>query len=101
MFSMVISNDFQNLYMLFYSLLILGEKWHKSRANIHESLIVQSNGWAQLDSNWLYWDFPISDISSIPIFSKRCQMRIPLDRQSAIPLYQQIETHLRQGILSG
>jgi GntR family transcriptional regulator / MocR family aminotransferase len=28
-------------------------------------------------------------------------MRIPLDRQSAIPLYQQIETYLRQGILSG
>jgi GntR family transcriptional regulator / MocR family aminotransferase len=28
-------------------------------------------------------------------------MRIPLDRQSAVPLYQQIETHLRQGILSG
>jgi GntR family transcriptional regulator/MocR family aminotransferase len=28
-------------------------------------------------------------------------MRIPLDRQSAIPLYQQIKTHLRQGILSG
>jgi GntR family transcriptional regulator/MocR family aminotransferase len=28
-------------------------------------------------------------------------MRIPLDRQSVIPLYQQIETHLRQGILSG
>lgn len=28
-------------------------------------------------------------------------MRIPLDRQSAVPLYQQIKTHLRQGILSG
>jgi GntR family transcriptional regulator / MocR family aminotransferase len=28
-------------------------------------------------------------------------LRIPLDRQSAIPLYQQIETFLRQGILSG
>ncbi len=28
-------------------------------------------------------------------------MRIPLDRQSEIPLYQQIESHLRQGILSG
>lgn len=28
-------------------------------------------------------------------------MRIPLDRQSAVPLYQQIETYLRQGILSG
>lgn len=28
-------------------------------------------------------------------------MRIPLDRQSPLPLYQQIETHLRQGILSG
>ncbi|HET9914600.1 MAG TPA: PLP-dependent aminotransferase family protein [Anaerolineales bacterium] len=28
-------------------------------------------------------------------------MRIPLDRQSAIPLYQQIKTYLRQGILSG
>jgi GntR family transcriptional regulator/MocR family aminotransferase len=28
-------------------------------------------------------------------------MRIPLDRQSVIPLYQQIETYLRQGILSG
>lgn len=28
-------------------------------------------------------------------------MRIPLDRQSATPLYQQIETYLRQGILSG
>jgi GntR family transcriptional regulator/MocR family aminotransferase len=28
-------------------------------------------------------------------------MRIPLDRQSSIPLYQQIETYLRQGILSG
>ena len=28
-------------------------------------------------------------------------MRIPLDRQSPEPLYQQIKTHLRQGILSG
>ena len=28
-------------------------------------------------------------------------MRIPLDRQNAVPLYQQIKTHLRQGILSG
>jgi GntR family transcriptional regulator / MocR family aminotransferase len=28
-------------------------------------------------------------------------MRIPLDRQSTVPLYQQIETYLRQGILSG
>jgi GntR family transcriptional regulator/MocR family aminotransferase len=28
-------------------------------------------------------------------------MRIPLDRQNSIPLYQQIETYLRQGILSG
>ena len=28
-------------------------------------------------------------------------MRIPLDRHSMIPLYQQIETYLRQGILSG
>jgi GntR family transcriptional regulator / MocR family aminotransferase len=28
-------------------------------------------------------------------------MRIPLDRQSAKPLYQQIKTHFRQGILSG
>ena len=28
-------------------------------------------------------------------------MRIPLDRQSSIPLYQQIKTHLRNGILSG
>ncbi len=28
-------------------------------------------------------------------------MRIPLDRQSQIPLYEQIETYLRQGILSG
>ena len=28
-------------------------------------------------------------------------MRIPLDRQSSIPLYQQIETYIRQGILSG
>ena len=28
-------------------------------------------------------------------------MRIPLDRQSSVPLYQQIEGYLRQGILSG
>lgn len=28
-------------------------------------------------------------------------MRIPLDRESNIPLYQQIKTHLRSGILSG
>lgn len=28
-------------------------------------------------------------------------MRIPLDRQSVVPLYQQIESYLRQGILSG
>lgn len=28
-------------------------------------------------------------------------MRIPLDRQSEIPLYQQIRSHLRQGILAG
>ena len=28
-------------------------------------------------------------------------MRIPLDRQSAIPLYQQIKTYMRDGILSG
>src|SRR5215216_5806998 len=34
-------------------------------------------------------------------YSMRYKMRIPLDRQSEIPLYQQIETYLRQGILSG
>ncbi|HEY3475026.1 MAG TPA: GntR family transcriptional regulator, partial [Anaerolineales bacterium] len=28
-------------------------------------------------------------------------MRIPLDRQSQVPLYQQIEDYLRQGILTG
>ena len=28
-------------------------------------------------------------------------MRIPLDRHSEVPLYQQIETYLRKGILSG
>jgi GntR family transcriptional regulator/MocR family aminotransferase len=28
-------------------------------------------------------------------------MRIPIDRQSPVPLYEQIENHLRQGILSG
>src|SRR5512134_3207279 len=28
-------------------------------------------------------------------------MRIPLDRQSTVPLYQQIEDYLRQGILTG
>src|SRR6476661_1945984 len=28
-------------------------------------------------------------------------MRIPIDRQSAIPLYQQIETYLRQSIDTG
>jgi DNA-binding transcriptional MocR family regulator len=28
-------------------------------------------------------------------------MRIPLDRQSDVPLYRQIETFLREGILSG
>ena len=28
-------------------------------------------------------------------------MRIPLDRQSAVPLYRQIESYLRQSILSG
>lgn len=28
-------------------------------------------------------------------------MRIPIDRQSTVPLYQQIKTYLRQGILSG
>jgi DNA-binding transcriptional regulator YhcF (GntR family) len=28
-------------------------------------------------------------------------MRIPLDRQSREPLYQQIRNYLRQGILSG
>jgi GntR family transcriptional regulator / MocR family aminotransferase len=28
-------------------------------------------------------------------------MRIPLDRQSVVPLYEQIKTYLRQGILSG
>jgi GntR family transcriptional regulator/MocR family aminotransferase len=28
-------------------------------------------------------------------------MRIPLDHQSTVPLYQQIEAHFRQGILSG
>ena len=28
-------------------------------------------------------------------------MRIPLDRQSPVPLYQQIEAHLRREILSG
>src|SRR5512142_1072693 len=31
----------------------------------------------------------------------RSKMRIPLDRQSPVPLYQQIEAYLRQGILSG
>jgi GntR family transcriptional regulator/MocR family aminotransferase len=28
-------------------------------------------------------------------------MRIPIDRQSSVPLYEQIENHLRQGILNG
>jgi DNA-binding transcriptional regulator YhcF (GntR family) len=28
-------------------------------------------------------------------------MRIPLDHQSEVPLYQQIESYLRQGIVSG
>jgi GntR family transcriptional regulator/MocR family aminotransferase len=28
-------------------------------------------------------------------------VRIPIDRQSTVPLYQQIESHLRQGILAG
>src|SRR5512143_4052499 len=28
-------------------------------------------------------------------------MRIPLDRQGTVPLYQQIKTYLRRGILSG
>ncbi len=28
-------------------------------------------------------------------------MRIPLDRQSEVPLYKQIESHFRTGILSG
>src|SRR5512143_2189293 len=28
-------------------------------------------------------------------------MRIPLDRQGTVPLYQQIKIYLRQGILSG
>jgi GntR family transcriptional regulator / MocR family aminotransferase len=28
-------------------------------------------------------------------------MRLPIDRQSELPLYRQIESHLRQGILSG
>src|SRR5689334_12234052 len=34
-------------------------------------------------------------------YSWRHKMRIPLDRQSEIPLYQQIKSHLRQGILAG
>src|SRR5512138_2203641 len=37
----------------------------------------------------------------MPLGLQRCKMRIPLDRQSEIPLYQQIESYLRQGILSG
>jgi len=34
-------------------------------------------------------------------YQERNRMRIPLDRQSGIPLYQQIGTYLRQAILSG
>src|SRR5919108_4921003 len=33
--------------------------------------------------------------------SWRSKMRIPIDRHSTVPLYQQIEIYLRQGILSG
>src|SRR5919108_4617488 len=33
--------------------------------------------------------------------SWRSKMRIPIDRHSTVPLYQQIENYLRQGILSG
>ncbi len=37
----------------------------------------------------------------MPISNGDTKMRIPLDRQSEIPLYQQIGTYLRQAILSG
>src|SRR5689334_16631927 len=34
-------------------------------------------------------------------YSRKRNMRIPLDRQTDTPLYQQIESYLRQAILSG
>jgi hypothetical protein len=37
-----------------FSYLILEEKWHKLRANIHQSVIDQFNGLAQIRKNWLY-----------------------------------------------
>jgi hypothetical protein len=57
--------------MLFLLYLILEEKWHKSRANIYESLIVQFNGWKKLEKNWLYFNPQNGDISTMPVFSKR------------------------------
>jgi GntR family transcriptional regulator/MocR family aminotransferase len=87
--------------MVFFLYSILEEKRHKLRANTYQSLTVQFNGWTEIFKNWLYWDCQNSDISSMPIFFQRYNMRIPLNRQSTVPLYQQIEAYLRQGILSG
>jgi GntR family transcriptional regulator/MocR family aminotransferase len=49
---------------------------------------------------WLYDMHSYSDIFTAPMFSEVI-MNIPLDRQSTIPLYQQIKDYVRQGILSG
>src|SRR5687767_14448166 len=47
--------------------LILGENWHKLRANIRKSLIDQFSGLGELIENWLYICSQNSDISTIPI----------------------------------
>ena len=46
---------------------ILGEKWHKLRANIRKSLIDQFNGLAELKQNWLYNDSQNNDICIMPM----------------------------------
>ena len=40
------------LQLEFY--MILEEKWHKLRANIHQSVPVQFGGLAELEPDWLY-----------------------------------------------
>src|SRR6266542_3059897 len=70
------------------------------RANTCEYIIVQFHRLAETVLNWLYFIKRKGDIFIVPICLE-VKMRIPLDRQSVIPLYQQIKTYLRKGILSG
>jgi hypothetical protein len=58
------------MVILFVLYLILDEKWHKLRANIHKSVIVQFIGWLELIRNWLYFAGRKSVIPAMPIHNE-------------------------------